>query len=163
MSSFVDGIRDQAARAKFEAGRLVRLQREQNKLGQLQGQKRDLLGNLGEIVWDMFEAGQINDPRLLTVCRQAQSLNQEIATQEANIEQIRQEAPPEPPKCPRCGREINLSDAFCPGCGAIITPAVPQPAPAAQSPAASRICPNCGKVMRSGAGFCSSCGARVPI
>ena len=160
MSSFVNKLRDEASRAKFEATRLVRLQREQSKLSQLQARRRDHLGNLGEIVWEMYAAGQMTDPRLLAGCQQVQSANQEIAGQEAVIEQIKQEQPPEPPKCPACGREISVSDTFCPGCGAKLTPAVAQPAPSLAS--ANRICPNCGRSVRSSAAFCGSCGARMP-
>jgi wobble nucleotide-excising tRNase len=162
MSSFVNRIRDEAVRAKFEATRLVRLQREQSKLSQLQAAKRDHLGNLGEIVWEMYIAGQVTDPRLIVVCQQVQAVNQEIAGQETAIEQIKQEQPPEPPKCPACGRELSANDTFCPGCGAKITPALAQPAVTPVG-VANRICPNCGRSVRSSAAFCSGCGTRMPM
>ncbi len=162
MSSFVNRIRDEATKAKFEATRLVRIQREQSKLSQLLGRKQEHLGSLGEIIWEMFGAGQVTDPRLIGICRQLESLNREIASQETTIEQIRQEQPPEPPKCSRCGREVNAADAFCPGCGAILA-AAPAQTPVAPAGVIGQTCPKCGKSVRSGAAFCGSCGTRMVI
>ena len=174
MAGFMKKMRDEAGRATFEAGRLVRVQREQAKLAQLQKERDDQLRALGEAAFAMVQAGQISDPRLTGLCAQVAALNKQIAAQEAAVEAIRQEQPPEPPKCPKCGREVSASDAFCPGCGAAIpagAPVAPAAAPAAGAPApapaapaapAAQYCPQCGSQMRPGAAFCGKCGYRMP-
>jgi hypothetical protein len=159
VSGIMKRLRDETERAKFEAARALRLQREQGKLGQLENQKSDQLRTLGEVVWEMFSAGQPLDPRLATVCRQVQTVNQQIADQQALIDTIKQEQPPEPPKCARCGRELNGTDAFCPGCGAPVTPAVEARPVSNAVPDAA--CPNCGNPVRAGATFCARCGQRL--
>lgn len=172
MAGFMKKVRDEAGRATFEAGRLVRVQREQARLAQVQKERDDQLRTLGQIAFDLVQAGQAGDPRLAGPCAQVAALNQQIAAQEAVIEAIRQEQPPEPPKCPKCGREVSAADAFCPGCGAAVpppapaAPAAPVLPPAAPAPkvaaAAGQYCPQCGKQLRPGAAFCGSCGYRMP-
>lgn len=157
MSGIMKRLRDETERAKFEAARALRLQREQSKLGQLQNQKSDQLRTLGEVVCEMFDAGLPLDARLVTICRQVQTANQQIGEQEALIDAIKQEQPPEPPKCARCGRELNGSDAFCPGCGA---PTVLEAKPAVVA-ASETICPKCSNPVRAGATFCGRCGQRL--
>lgn len=158
MSGIMKRLRDETERAKFEAARALRLQREQGKLGQLQNQKNDQLTVLGEVVWEMFAAGQPLDGRLVTVCHQVQTINQQIGDQESLIDAIKQEQPPEPPKCVRCGRELNNADAFCPACGAPATALEAKPAVAAVP---DSTCPNCGNPVRTGATFCGRCGQRI--
>ncbi len=158
MSGIMKRLRDETERAKFEAARALRLQREQSKLGQLQNQKSDQLRSLGDVVWEMFAAGQPLDQRLSTICLQLQTLNQQVSEQESLIETIKQEQAPEPPKCGRCGRELNSVDAFCPGCGAPV--AVVEVKPSASSTSNSA-CPKCGNPLRAGATFCGRCGQRL--
>jgi len=161
MAGIMKKLRNETERAKFEAGRALRLQREQGKLGQLQTQRNDHVLVLGEAVWELYQAGQVTDARLVSICAQIQATQQEIAAQEQAIEAIKQEQPPEPPSCPQCGREVSSSDAFCPGCGAAIV-ATPAPPPvAANMPTPS--CPQCHKPVRAGAAFCPACGARLTV
>ena len=159
MSGIMRKIRDETERARFEAARALRLQREQARLGQLRDQKGEQLQALGGVVWEMFEAGQVTDSRLLGVCHQIQDTLNTIIAQEQMVERIKQEQPPEPPKCPRCGREVNGDDAFCPGCGATLASSATQGGGTA--PGGSVICARCGKALRPGAAFCGSCGTRT--
>lgn len=159
MSGIMKRLRDETERAKFETGRALRLQREQSKLVQIQGQRRDQLQALGELVWEMFQAGQITDLRQLTICRQIQGVQQQIDDQEAQIERIKQEQPPEPPKCAQCGREVSSNDTFCPNCGANVSNV--EQSTAVATMAGVQPCPNCGKSVRVGATFCGGCGARL--
>lgn len=163
MSGIMKKLRNETERAKFEAGRALRLQREQGKLGQLQSQKKEHLQSLGEAVWEMYEAGQVTDARLVTICSQINGVQQDVASQEQVIDMIKQELPPEPPTCPQCGRDVTSSDAFCPGCGATLVgnnPASPV-VNSVPTPSLSQNCPKCHKPVRSGAAFCPACGART--
>jgi RNA polymerase subunit RPABC4/transcription elongation factor Spt4 len=161
MGGIMKKLRNETERAKFEAGRALRLQREQGKLNQLQTQRKDHVQALGEAVWELYQAGQVTDTRLVAICAQIKQAQQEIAGQEQVIEAIKQEQPPEPPTCTQCGREVSSSDAFCPGCGGAIVASQPAPAPvvAASGPA----CPQCHKPVRAGAAFCPACGARLSV
>lgn len=78
MSGIMKRLRDETERAKFEAARALRLQREQGKLGQLQNQKGAQLRALGEAVYELFVAGQALDRRLVTICRQVEAVNQQV-------------------------------------------------------------------------------------
>ncbi len=159
MAGIMKKLRNETERAKFEAGRALRLQREQGKLSQLQSQRKDHASALGEAVWELYQAGQVTDARLVSICTQIRVTQQEITAQEQVIEAIKQEQPPEPPTCPQCGRDVSSSDAFCPGCGAAITAtAVTPPAVANTS---TQNCPQCHKPVRVGAAFCPACGARL--
>lgn len=154
MADILRGIRDSANKATFEAARLYRIQQAQTQLSGLQTEKQDKFRDLGEIVWDMFLANQVTEPRLLDICKEVKDLEQQIRDTQDRIDAIRQEQPPEPPKCPKCGREVSDADAFCPGCGTSIAKRT-----AAQPVAASQlVCPKCSKSVRAGAAFCGSCG-----
>lgn len=159
MAGIMKKLRNETERAKFEAGRALRLQREQGKLGQLQNQRKDHVLALGEAVWELYQTGQVTDARLVSICTQIRATQQEIAAQELTIEAIKQEQPPEPPICPQCGREVGNGDAFCPGCGAAIAATSTPPPIAASIPAPT--CPQCRKPVRAGAAFCPACGARL--
>lgn len=161
MSGIMKRLRDETERAKFEAARALRLQREQSKLGQMQNRKSDQLRTLGEVVWEMHTAGQPLDPRLVTICQQVQTVSQQISEQEAMIEAIKQEQPPEPLKCAGCNRELSSSDAFCPSCGAAVAAPVAAPDAKAAATARESICPQCGNPVRTGATFCARCGHRI--
>lgn len=159
MAGIMKKLRNETERAKFEAGRALRLQREQGKLSQLQSQRKEHVSALGEAVWELYQAGQVTDARLVSICTQIRATQQEIAAQEQTIEAIKQEQPPEPPTCPQCGRDVSSSDAFCPGCGAAITATAVTPTAVANT--SMQNCPQCHKPVRVGAAFCPACGARL--
>jgi hypothetical protein len=159
MTDIFKGIRDSASKATFEAARLYRIQQAQAQLSGSQSEKQDKFRDLGAIVWDMFLANQISEPRLLDVCKEVKALEQQIRDTQNRIEAIKQEQPPEPPKCPGCSREVSDADAFCPGCGT----AIPKRTSAQPAVAPQQLCPNCSKPVRAGATFCGSCGHRLVV
>lgn len=157
MSGIMKSLRTGADRAAFETARLVRIQREQFKLKAQEDQKRELLLNLGEAVWQMYRNNKVSDLRLVSVCQTIQATIQRIQALEKTIEQIKQEQPPEPPQCPHCGEEVSSANAFCPACGTKIPEASSPPVVATPT---GQVCPQCGHVLRPGATFCSGCGHR---
>jgi hypothetical protein len=112
MAGIMKKLRNETERAKFEAGRALRLQREQGKLSQLQSQRKEHVSALGEAVWELYQAGQVTDARLVSICTQIRATQQEIAAQEQAIETIKLEQPPEPPSLsamwPRCQQQRCL-------------------------------------------------------
>ena len=158
MSGIMKSLRGGADRAAFEAAKLVRLQREQFRLKTQEDQKRELMQNLGEAVWQLHGAGKVSEPQLLAICQQLQGVVKQIHEIGATIEKIRQEQPPEPSKCEACGRELTENDLFCPACGGkVVNAQAAQPGPVA----ATQTCPNCGGALRPGAAFCGACGHRL--
>lgn len=157
MSEWMRSIKGGVDRAAFEAKRLTRVQQAQSQLNTLQSEKDQRLHLLGESVWDMYLAGQIQEQRLVSTCIEIRSLESEILNVQNRVEAIRKELPPEPPKCPKCGHEVSDTDDFCSSCG---TPVAPKATSQVQA-VAVRICPKCGKQVRLGAAFCGSCGTTV--
>jgi len=162
MPGFLDRIKGEAEKAGFEAERFRRLNQAQ---GVLKGLQRDLerqTAAMGLQALALYDAGALTQPELVTACQQIDGARQRIADQQAQIERIRQEKPPEPVIsavyghiCPRC--QILLADEvrFCPRCGTQAVNVAPPP------PAAGQTCAQCRAPLPPGTLFCPQCGARV--
>ncbi len=66
--------------------------------------------------------------------------------------------------CRNCGREINQTDAYCPGCGAPVSfeqPASPEPPLVVSGMEIGKLirCDDCGREISSRAPVCPHCGA----
>lgn len=157
MSTLLGNLRVGVDYAAFEAKKQARLLNGQNKLRRLRAQEQDHLLDLGQTTWNLYLAGETLDSKLLVICQQLQNTMQQITEQEAQIEAIRQDQPPEPIKCSGCGRELKAEDAFCSVCGAA-APTAKTEAPIA---ALHQSCPNCGRAVRPEAKFCGGCGQRL--
>jgi len=156
----MDSMRQKADQAALEADKLVRIRREQAAIDQLRRDIKAQLDALAQAALTAYHAGEIAHPQLVSICRQIDALNEQIAQREARIEQIRAEkltTPPAPsprPRtgvpCPNCRQLIPEAAAFCPFCGYQIPKAPPATAP----------CAACGSPMPAAAQFCPVCGAR---
>jgi hypothetical protein len=184
MSGFMGNLRGGADKAAFEAKKFARIQAEQLRLGKERSQRTTQIQMLGEAAWELYQAGQITEPKLLDICLLIQQTTTEIARIESAIDNIRQE---QPPKCSNCGRELKPTDQFCANCGArapgaaagsaanatagtdaAVSVSMPQAAveqktaqpvpPSAPTPA---LCPQCGHPVRAGAAFCGRCGSKI--
>ena len=160
MPGLMDSMRQKADQAALEADKLVRIRREQAAIDQLRRDIKAQLDALAQAALTAYHAGEIAHPQLVSICRQIDALNEQIAQREARIEQIRAEkltTPPAPsprPRtgvpCPNCRQLIPEAAAFCPFCGYQIPKAPPATAP----------CAACGSPMPAAAQFCPVCGAR---
>lgn len=159
MPSLVDSMRLKADQAALEADKLIRIRREQGAIDQLHRDIKAQLDALSQAAFTAYRAGEISHPQLLNICRQMDSLNEQIGQRQARIEQIRAEKLATPPfvpaaqtglPCPNCKQLIPSGAAFCPVCGYKI----PKLAPAEST------CLSCGNPMLPGAQFCPNCGAR---
>jgi len=160
MPGLMDSMRQKADQAALEADKLVRIRREQAAIDQLRRDIKAQLDALAQAALTAYHAGEIAHPQLVSICRQIDALNEQIAQREARIEQIRAEkltTPPAPPPrprtgvpCPNCRQLIPEAAAFCPFCGHQIPKAPPATAP----------CAACGSPMPAAAQFCPACGAR---
>lgn len=162
MNSFLDRIRSGAGKAAFEADKLRRLNAVQSEIKGLKDEVRRGLNRVGDIAYDLYRDGQIDQPALQEACRQVQALHEQIVAYEAELENIRQEEYVEESPasqyghiCPRGHGPIPPENNFCQECGAR---AVEVPPPAT----ANRFCQNCGQQLGPEARFCANCGTPAP-
>ncbi|MBX3012417.1 MAG: hypothetical protein KF832_12960, partial [Caldilineaceae bacterium] len=144
MSTLLGNLRVGVDYATFEAKKQARLLNGQNKVRRLRAQEQEQLLDLGQAAWNLYMAGQPLDRELQEICQQIQNTLQQITQQEAQVEAIRQEQPPEPIKCSSCSRELKPEDAFCSVCGH----AAPQAKPVSVAEEPSQSCPHCGREIR---------------
>lgn len=160
MPSFIDFMHLKADQAALEADKLIRIRREQAAIDQLRRDIQAQLDALGQAALTAYRGGEIAHPQLVSICRQIDALNEQIAQREARIEQIRAEKLVTPPvvpaassaglPCPNCKQLVPEAATFCPFCGYKIPKAPPATTP----------CASCGSPMPSAAQFCPVCGAR---
>ncbi len=80
------------------------------------------------------------------------SHNSLLADVQADIDRLKQTGG-DSQLCPQCDHLVDISDAFCAGCGHPMTDDVP---PTADESAAS--CAKCGMALQPGDAFCAQCG-----
>jgi hypothetical protein len=152
MPTVFDSMRQTRDRAALEADKMIRIRREQGAIDQLRRDITTVETELSKAALGAYRAGELTHPAVVLICQQIDALEAQIGQRTARIEQIRLEqiatAPPQPGRsCQRCGTEVPISAAFCPGCGA---PA-PKLAPVER-------CVKCGGQLPSNAAFCPTCG-----
>jgi hypothetical protein len=160
MPGFFDKLKSGADKAAFEADRLLRVNQAQSTLRALQRDLETETAGLGREVLALYDAGTLTQPELLALCPNIDALREKIATQEAEVERIRQEKPPEAPapaqeKPAEPPQPVQASPALG-------TPAETEtPAePAAPGPQ-GRACPNCGTPLPADVRFCPECGTKL--
>ncbi len=149
MPRFLDRIKSGADKAAFEADRLLRVTQAQSALKALERDLEAQMAAIGQQAVALYDAGTLTQPELLAILPQIDTLRQQIAAQEAEVERIRQEKPPEapapaeeePPQAPAPAQEEP--------------PEAPAPAPQ------GRLCPQCQSELPADVRFCPECGARV--
>jgi hypothetical protein len=145
MPGFLDRIKSGADKAAFEADRLLRVTQAQSALKALQRE----MEAIGQQAVALYDAGTLTQPELLAILPQIDTLRQQIAAQEAEVERIRQEKPLEAP----APGEERLEEAPAPAQEE--PPEAPAPAPQ------GRICPQCQTELPADVRFCPECGSRV--
>jgi uncharacterized OB-fold protein len=165
MSSLVDRFRSGAGKATFEADKLRRVTAIQANVRSLRGDFQKELSRVGQIAFNIYRAGQVEQPELKEACDRLEAIQAQINAQEQEIERIRAEQfVPEMAAGPQYGRvcpnghgALPPQDNFCQTCGAQPIFVQPPAAPAAQALA----CQHCGTALSPGARFCAGCGQAV--
>lgn len=156
-------------KAKFEADRLVRINRVQNEIGNVKREIFSVREKIAAAVIDHHKQGDLLHADLEELCGAIDQFETQIAEKEAQIAAIRAEvlpstpvpaAPPPSPsgstnRCPHCGFAAPAGAVFCPNCGKQIPPPPPPVAPAANK------CSNCSFGLGAEAAFCPNCGQKV--
>jgi hypothetical protein len=122
MSEMLKSLRSGADRAAFEAGKLMRLQHVQLEQRSRERELREVLEQLGEATWQLYEQGRISDPELVGLCHAVQTATHQIAELDKTAAKVRSEQVGKPgeaaaPTCPGCGRSVRSGAVFCPHCG----------------------------------------------
>ena len=149
MPGFLDKIKSGADKAAFEADRLRRVSQAQSALKALQHDLETQVAAIGQQVLALYDAGTLTQPELLALCPPIDSLRQRIAAQEAEVERIRQEKPPEAPA------PVPEQPPAAP------TPAPQQPPPAPAPALHGHICPQCRVQLPADVRFCPECGSKA--
>lgn len=163
MNNFVDRFKSGAGKAAFEADKLRRVTLLQAKIRPLQDTMNKTYLQLGQLTYDLFRRGQANQLELQAPCTTLDSLQEQIAQLEKQIEQVRSEVYHYASEqtadlllCPNGHGFLAAGNQFCTTCG---KRGVYQQA----STHTGEACAQCGSPLAEDARFCSNCGYTVPI
>ncbi|GEM_PF-1606044 len=150
-----------AEKARFEADKALKLNRLGGELGGLNDELQRALGDLATKAMELRAAGQLNVPELDTAFAAVETIKQQVATKQAEIDVLK----------------VAQFVAPAAAAGAAAAPAAkaspagftygdtsePPPAPVEGAPAEGvppKFCPNCGTASE-GAKFCPNCGQKL--
>lgn len=121
-------------RAAWEADRMRRIGARQHDVDLAERERVALLDQLGSVVLDLDQRGQLTQPALKAMAQRLAQLRDELSRVRDDIQAIRKES-------------------FAPGTVSI---SVHRAGAADTEP-----CPTCGQPVRKTAAYCSACGARL--
>lgn len=153
------GVGKAAEQAKFEADKLMRVNRLGSEVSQLATEAEKATAAIGTKVMELRAAGTFQVPELDELVQRVEALKAQVAAKEAELEKVKAEkfeaaVPPQP---------------VAPAAGVMPPPpSAPWAAPAPQATAAmagaapdAKFCPGCGAAVEPGAKFCPSCGQKM--
>lgn len=95
-----------------KAGEAVEIQRLKNQIRTLERENERDYAELGEMVYEQFLAGKIEEPEVVGICEAIQNREESISGYEKQIVEVKGEV-----KCESCGKPVAKGMAFCPNCG----------------------------------------------
>ena len=159
---FTKGVGKAAEQAKFEADKLMRVNRVGAEVSELATQTQKATADIGTKVMDLRAAGKLQLPELDEMVRHVESLQTQLAAKQAELEKVRMEkfevpSAPQPAAPPA---EVSPAPAPTPVPTAA-APATEATGPVPEAPPAPKLCPACGAPAESGSKFCPSCGQKL--
>jgi hypothetical protein len=160
MSGLFGHLRSTAGKAAFEAEKVRRVAGLQSTIRSLKADTNRVYYEAGQLVFGLYEAGEIEQPALEAICGRILALRSEIAAREQEIEQIRREpyleatldASGRAEVCPNGHGPLISGARFCQVCGAVgVLP----------GSVSTSTCARCGAALQEGARFCLNCGHAV--
>ncbi len=131
------GVAKAAEQAKFEADKLVRVNKLNTEVSELEKQITQTLVGVGRQALELVERGVIPmPPELEGMASQVQQMESQLAAKRAELE---------------AAKASKYEDIV----GAAPGAAVAAPEEGGQ------FCPNCGEKVQQGAKFCPSCGQKI--
>ncbi len=143
--------------AKFKADQLMRVNRVQGEIGNLNREISTLRDKIASVTLELHKAGRLPLPELEELCVSIDRLNAQIVEKEAQIASIRAEVPPQAPGVAPAAPAPEPAPAASPSPVAAEAPAEAPVAPAA----GVRKCASCGAELSAKVSFCPNCGQRV--
>ncbi len=147
--------------AKFKADQLMRINRVQGEIGNLNHEIAGLRDKVANAVMELHKGGKLAHPELEELCASIDGLNGQIATKEAQIASIRAETAPQAPTAAPVILAPEYAAAAQPATSQPVAAAAPSPAPAPAPVAAANKCASCGFELPEKVSFCPNCGQRV--
>lgn len=157
-----------AEQAKFEADKMVRVNKLNSEVSELGKQMEQITMQVGRQVVEMYRAGTLQVPQLSDQFMQLSELEKQLDTKKGDLdaakatrfEDVSGPATPEPP--------VAATPVATPTPPAAAPTWTPPAAPVATPPPATKgvgmgtepHCTNCGEAVTPGTKFCPSCGAK---
>ncbi len=137
------GVSKAANQAKFEADKMVRVNKLSSEATEMARQVETLTADVGRKALELISAGQIDAPELSELAAEVRTLEASLAAKRAELEEA---------KLARFEEEAEEA--------APVVPAAPARTSAVET-APVLHCTNCGAELQPGAKFCPSCGQKV--
>jgi hypothetical protein len=176
LDKFTKGVSKAAEQAKFEADRLMRVNKVGAEVSQLVTETDKATAAIGAKVMELRAAGTLQVPELDEMIQRVEGLKAQVAAKQAELERVRAEkfegtpaAPPvevppvqvTPASAPWAAPAAAAGEP-APQAAAPAPETVPAPEAAAPAPeAAQKSCPACGAAAEAGTKFCPSCGQKL--
>lgn len=151
---------------------MVETSRIKSQIQNYQRQQTALITQLGNEMYAMWKAGEMNRERFEQVCKEIYGFEQAIAEQNRRIEQIRieeqqllgtqpmpQQMPAQPQMPQQMPQQMPAQSQMPQQMSAQQAPGAPVSMQA--QPASARLCPACGKPVPADALFCVECGVKL--
>jgi hypothetical protein len=140
-----------AEQAKFEADKLVKVNRLSGELSGLTGGMDKIIASIGNKVIELKAAGQIQLPAEVDdLIGQLDGLKGQIAAKRAQVDAAKAE-------------KFEDHDAVPSPAPMTAAPTAPAAAgqPAGDAGGTPKFCPNCGAGLEAGTRFCGTCGQKI--
>jgi hypothetical protein len=186
LNKFTKGVSKAAEQAKFEADKMMRVNRVGSELSQLSTEAEKATAAIGAKVMELRAAGTLQVPELDELVQRVDTLKAQVAAKQAELDNVRAEKfeaapaapvapPPEaayaPPPAPPATEAVPAPEAMpapeaaAPAPEVVAAPEAAAPAPEApaapEAAPAPKFCPSCGAATEPGTKFCPSCGQKL--
>lgn len=121
------GVSKAAEQAKFEADKLVRVNKLNAEIGKLTREIEQTTANIGKKVIELQASGVIQIPDLDELIGQVKALETQLEAKQVELETVKaakfeegipaEEAASVSRPCPACGATVEAGARFCPACG----------------------------------------------
>ena len=126
------GVSKAANQAKFEADRVMRVNKLNSEANELARQVERLTVDIGRKAIELVTIGQFDVPEMTELAAEVRSLEATLAAKRVELDAAKEAkfeeepgaaaVPPVPPAvgelhCTNCGAELQFGAKFCPSCG----------------------------------------------
>lgn len=154
LDKFTKGVGKAAEQAKFEADKVMRVNRVGAEVSQLSTETEKATAAIGAKVMELRAAGTLQVPELDELVQRVEALKTQLAAKQAELDRVRTEkfevapvAPAAPPP------ETVYAPPPAPPASEVV--------PAPEAAPAATFCTNCGATADPGSKFCPSCGQKL--